>query len=147
MDSVLRALLVYIVLFIILRLSGKRTLNTNTPFGLVLIFLISSSVADVLKDEDKSITNGVVLATSLVLIHLAFARLKWNKRSMEKVIEDVPTLLVKNGELLKDRMERSRITTEDILYAGRKQKLKQLHQIKYAILETDGSLCIIPKEE
>src|SRR4051812_380482 len=110
MHSVLRALLVYIVLFIILRLSGKRTLNTNTPFGLVLIFLISSSVADILKDDDKSITNGFLLAISLVLIHMVFAKLKWGNRGMEKIIDDVPTLLVKNGELLKDRMKESRIT-------------------------------------
>jgi uncharacterized membrane protein YcaP (DUF421 family) len=147
MDSVLRAIFVYLLLFVIFRASGKRTLQESSPFGMVLIFLISSSVADILKDEDRSITNGVVLAVTLVLMHLGFSYLKRDSTKLAKVIEDVPTLLVHDGQLLKQRMKDARVTREDILAAAREEQLGYINQIKYAILETNGTIRIIPKEK
>jgi uncharacterized membrane protein YcaP (DUF421 family) len=147
MESVLRAALVYLVLFLILRVSGKRTLKETTPFGAVLLFLIGSAVADAMKDEDRSITNGFLIVTTLVLMHIIFSKIKWMSRRGEKLLDDVPTILVKDGELLEERMKNARVTTNDILASGRKEKLKEINDIKYAILEVDGSICIIPKEK
>jgi uncharacterized membrane protein YcaP (DUF421 family) len=101
MESILRALLVYFVLFLLFRLSGKRTINHNSPFGLILTFLISSSVADALKGEDRSITNSLLIACTLTGIHISISLLKRKSSVSAKVIDDVPTLLVKDGELLK----------------------------------------------
>jgi uncharacterized membrane protein YcaP (DUF421 family) len=145
MESILRALLVYFVLFALFRMSGKRTINHNSPFGLILTFLISSSVADALKGEDRSVTNNILIACTLAGIHLSLSLLKKRSPASAKVIDDVPTLLVKDGEVLKDRMYDSRVSEEDLLMAARKEKLSYINQIKYAILEIDGSICIIPK--
>src|SRR3954471_372583 len=104
MESILRGILVYFVLFILFRMSGKRTINHNSPFGLILTFLVSSSVADALKGEDRSITNSVLIACTLVLIHITLALIKKISHPAARVIDDVPTLLVKDGELLEERM-------------------------------------------
>jgi uncharacterized membrane protein YcaP (DUF421 family) len=146
MESVLRGILIYYTLFLIFRISGKRALNESSPFGLILIFLISSSVSDALKGEDRSITNSLLLATTLIGLHVLMALLKSRKRKFAKFIDDVPTLLVKDGELLKERMKESKVTKEDILLEARKKKLGHISEIEYAILEIDGSICIIPKE-
>jgi uncharacterized membrane protein YcaP (DUF421 family) len=147
MESILRTALVYLVLFLILRISGKRTLKETTPFGAVLLFLIGSAVADVMKNEDRSITNGFLIVATLVLMHIIFSRIKWLSRGAEKLLDDVPTILVKDGKVFEERMKNARVTTNDILASGRKEKLKEMNDIKYAILEVDGSICIIPKEK
>ncbi|MCW3077752.1 MAG: hypothetical protein JWO32_2361 [Bacteroidetes bacterium] len=147
MESVLRSVLVYFVLFLIFRISGKRTLNEATPFGLILIFLISSSVAEVLKGEDKSSTNGIIQAFTLAIIHMGFAILKARNKRAAKIIDDVPTLIVKDGNKFEQRMKEARICEEDLLVAARQQKVTHISDIKYAIIEIDGSICIIPKEK
>src|SRR4051812_19267978 len=121
MESVLRAVLIYTILFTIFRFSGKRAVNKATPFGLILIFLISNSLSDGLKGEDKSITNGVIQACTLAVIHITLSLLKVNHASFERLIDDVPTVLVKDGELVKKGVDDSRVTVADILDSARKE--------------------------
>jgi uncharacterized membrane protein YcaP (DUF421 family) len=147
METVLRSILIYFVLFIIFRVSGKRTMEETTPFGLILILLISTAVADAMKNEDKSLTNGILQAITLMSIHILASRVKLLSRKTEKVMGDIPTLLLNNGVLLADRMKQARITRENILQAARAQKIMELGHIKYAILEIDGTISIIPKEK
>jgi uncharacterized membrane protein YcaP (DUF421 family) len=122
-------------------------MKESTPFGLILILLISSSVADAMKDEDKSLTNGLIQAMTLIVLHIFISNIKLGNRKTEKVLGDVPTLLIENGKMLDKRMKQTRVTKEDILQAARAGKIVSVDRIKYAILETDGSICIIPKEE
>ena len=142
----LRAVFVYFLLLILFRISGKRTINDASPFGLILIFLVSGSVADALKGEDHSTTNSVILASTLVFLHLVISMLKQNKKWFRQLVEDHPTLLVKDGEEIKSRMKKHRVSSEDILAAARKNSIKRMQDIKYAILEIDGSICVIKKE-
>ena len=147
MESVLRAVCVYLFLFLLFRISGKRTLMESSPFALILIFLISSSVADALKGVDKSITNSLVLACTLILMHVLFARLKSKSARAAKLIEDVPTILVKDGKADEQKLLSSKVTRDDLLREARKQHILELDRIKYAIMESDGSISIIKKKE
>jgi uncharacterized membrane protein YcaP (DUF421 family) len=147
MEAVLRAVLIYYTLFIIFRVSGKRTLSESSPFGLILIFLISGSVSEAMKDEDRSVTNSLILASTLICLHVLMARIKSRKRAAAKIIDDVPTILVRDGEILKDRLTQSNISREDLLKEARKKQLGYIEEIKYAILEIDGSISIIAKEK
>jgi uncharacterized membrane protein YcaP (DUF421 family) len=147
METILRGLLIYFLLLIILRISGKRTIQTSTPFGLVLIFLMSSTVADALKDEDRSITNSIILVCTLASIHIVLSFFKTRARTAEKLLDDVPTLIVKDGQLFEKRMKDARVTKEDVLASARGSQVKTLDQIRYAILEVNGKICIIPKED
>jgi uncharacterized membrane protein YcaP (DUF421 family) len=147
METVLRAVLIYIVLFIILRMSDKRTIQESTPFGLILILLISTSVADAMKDDDKSITNAIMQAITLIALHTLMSSFKLGSRKVEKVMGDIPTLLVENGKLREDKMKQSRVTRDNILEAARSKEVLRIEDIKYAILEINGTICVIPKKE
>src|SRR3954467_1846437 len=114
MEIVIRGIITYVLLFILFRVCGKRAISEATPFGLILIFLVSSSVADALKDDDRSMTGGFLLAMTLLLTHLAFSYIKLNSRRLKRIIDDVPTLLVKDGEPIKERMRKAMVTEEDV---------------------------------
>jgi uncharacterized membrane protein YcaP (DUF421 family) len=147
MNILIRGIIIYFFLFILLRIAGKRAVNSSTPFGLVLILLVSSSVSDAIKDEDRSLTSGLLLAITLIGIHRIVAFVKTKGHRMKRVIEDVPTLLVKDGEVFESVLRKSRVGIEDILSAAREQKLTKVEDIRYAILEIGGSITVIPKEE
>lgn len=146
MESVIRAILVYLFLFLLFRISGKRTLMESSPFALILIFLISSSVGEALKGEDRSVTNSIIQASTLIGLHLFFAMLKSKNKAASKMIEDVPTVLVKNGRVYTERLISAKMREEDLLREARKENLTDLGQVRYAILESDGSISIIKKE-
>lgn len=146
MESVLRAVVIYIFLMVILRLSGKRTFSELTTFDFILLLIISETTQQALLGEDFSITNAIVVIFTLVGLDVALSFIKQRFKSVERLVEGVPLVILENGKPLIERMTRSRIDEEDILAAGRSSHgLTRLDQIKYAVLERSGGISIIPK--
>ncbi len=146
MEPVLRASAIYIVLMVLFRISGRRSLAEMTSFDLLLLLVISETTQQALLGEDFSVTNAVlVMSTMLGLdIALSLAKLKWNRAS--KWIEGVPTILVEDGRPLTELMSRARVREDEILEAARRLRgLERMDQIKYAVLEASGGITIIPK--
>lgn len=146
MEAILHTILIYFVLFFLFRISGKRTMEETTPFGMVLILLISTSVADAIKNEDKSITNAILLACTLIGLHVGISAIKSRNTKIAHFIGDKPTLLVNKGELLHERLRMTRLRKDDILAAARENNVASIDKIKYAVLELDGSISIIKEE-
>ena len=148
MDSVIRGIVIYAFLLLVFRISGKRTLKDLTIFDFVLVLIIAETTQQALLGEDFSIINSFILISTLVLTDIGISLLKQWSPKVEKVIDSVTVVILKNGEMFKDRTEKERIDEKDILEAGRQlHGLERLDQIKYAILEVDGSISIIPKAE
>lgn len=147
MDAVLRALAIYAFLLVIMRLSGRRTFGQMTPFDFVLLLVIGESTQQALIGDDFSFTNAVVLITTLIGIDVALSLVKQRSETAERILDGLPLVIVRHGRPLKDLMDRARVDEQDVLHAARMlQGLERLDQIKYAVLETDGSISIIPTE-
>jgi uncharacterized membrane protein YcaP (DUF421 family) len=132
---------------IVFRLSGKRTLAQTTPFEFILLLIISEVTQQALVGEDYSITTSLILITTLIGTDLLFSMIKQRWHGFEKVTEGSPLIIVANGKMLENRGRKSRVSEEDVLEAARSlHGLERLEQIKYAVLELDGSISIIPKE-
>jgi uncharacterized membrane protein YcaP (DUF421 family) len=145
MESVLRGLLVYFFLLIVFRISGKRTLSQTTSFDLVLLLIISETTQQAMVDNDHSITNGFLLIITLVGTSILLAALKQFFPKLELFLEGQPVIVVNNGKLLHEVMNKVRVDQEDILLAARMlHGLERMDQIKYAILERDGEISIVP---
>jgi uncharacterized membrane protein YcaP (DUF421 family) len=146
MDTVYRALAVYLVLLVILRGSGQRSLSQITSFDFVLLLILGESTQQALVGNDFSLTTGLLLVASLVGIDMTFALVKQRSRTLERLIDGVPLVIVEDGRPLHERMDRSRVDEGDVLAAAReRQGLERMDQIKYAVLERSGGISIIPK--
>lgn len=142
---VFRALLVYVLIFIILRLSGKRTLGEMTAFDLVLLLIISEAVQNALLNDDHSITGSMIVVLTLVFTDVMVSLGTNRYGFLDSVVNGIPLIILENGKPIQDRMEKARVQEDDILEAARKtQGLESMDQIKYAVLEKDGSISIIP---
>lgn len=145
MVSVLRAAAVYGALLVFFRLSGKRTLAQVTTFDLILTLIISESIQQALVGENGSFTNALLIILTLVSVEVGLSWLSARSEKIDKAVNGVPLLLVDNGEVLHERMKKVRVTEDDILSSARRlQGLERIDQIKYAVMETDGSISVIP---
>ena len=145
MESVLRAVVIYLFLLLVFRISGKRSLAQMNAFDLVLVLIIGESASQGLTGDDFSITTTFVLVTTLILMEKGFALLKQNSPTAEHWLDDLPTVLVENGKPLKDKMKRQEVSEEDVLEAARDtQGLETMDQVKYAVLERGGTISVIP---
>lgn len=147
MDSIVRAAIVYVFLLLIFRLSGRRTLSEMTMFDFILVLIVSESVQEALIGDDRSLTNAGLVIITLVIINVALSLLKLKFLTLDKWIDGRPFVIVEQGRCLADRLAKARVDERDIMEAARiDHGLERLDQIKYAVLERNGRISIVPKE-
>lgn len=148
MDSILRALTVYVFLLVLFRIAGRRTLAEMTNFDFVLLLIISEATQNAMIGNDYSITNGVLVILTLIGVDIGLSVMKQRFPLMERYMDGMPLVIVDEGRPLKDLMDRARVDEQDILASARdKHGLERMEQIKYAVLERNGGISIIPKGE
>jgi uncharacterized membrane protein YcaP (DUF421 family) len=148
MESVLRAFAIYAVLLLLFRISGRRTLREMTAFDLVLLLIISEATQQAMIGDDFSFTNAVLVIATLLLTDIGLSLVKARSARVARVLEGVPTLLVAHGSALPGRLEHARLDEQDVLSAARElQGLERMEQIRFAVLETDGQISIVPALE
>jgi uncharacterized membrane protein YcaP (DUF421 family) len=146
MDSVLRGAVVYLFLLVLFRISGQRALAQTTTFDFVLLLIISEAVQQAMIGNDNSMTHAALIVMTLVGLNIALSLVKQRSKRIEKILEDVPLVLVEEGRLLRERMDKVRVDEDDILEAAREyQGLERLEQIRFAVLERNGCITIIPR--
>ncbi|MBP2237386.1 uncharacterized membrane protein YcaP (DUF421 family) [Sinorhizobium kostiense] len=147
MDSVGRGFAIYVILLIVMRLSGRRTVAQMTPFDFVLLLIVAETTQQALLGDDFSIINATVLILTLFSLDIVLSYMKqWSPRA-RLVLDGTPTVLIADGEIDARAIKRARIDIEDILAAAREQEgLSRLDQIKFAVLEADGGISILPQK-
>lgn len=146
METILRAGAVYFFILFTLRITGKRSLGEVTTFDFILILIISETTQEALMGDDFSVINSFIAIAALFSIDILLNKVKQKSKTCEKVFEDVPLIILENGKPFPERMKEEDVDEEDILSAAREMRgLERMDQIKYAILERDGTISIIPK--
>ena len=146
MDAVMRASAVYLLLLLIFRLAGRRTMAQMTSFDFVFLLIISEATQNAMLGDDFSFTNGALVILTLVGLDVLLSQVKRWYPVAEKWLDGKPTILVAQGQPLTDVMNRARMDERDVLMAAREtQGLERMDQIKYAVLEKSGGISIIPR--
>jgi len=147
MESIFRGLFIYFFLLLVFRISGRRTLSNATTFDLVLLLIISEVTQQAMVDTDHSITNSVLLILTLVMTSLGLSELKQRFPRLKCILEGSAVMVVRNGSLVHKRMNELRVDEDEILEAARMAHgLESLDEIKYAFVEPNGEISVVPKE-
>ncbi|AFZ66779.1 DUF421 domain-containing protein [Deinococcus peraridilitoris] len=147
MESVIRAVVVYVALMIMFNVAGKRSMSETNTFDFVVLLIISEAVQNALIGEDLSLTNALLIVMTLLGLMVGMSVWRYRSSKLEKLLSGGPLILVRDGNLMEDRMRMARVDLPDILLAARSsQGLERLEQIKYAVLEEGGSISIIAKQ-
>ena len=146
-DSIVRAAAVDLVLLLLFRIAGRRPLAQITTFDFVLLLIIAEAIQQAMIDDDYSMTNAFLVVVTLLGLDIAISLLKQRSKAFDKLVDDVPLVLVEDGRPLRDRMDKVRVDEDDILASARElQGLERMDQIKYAVLERNGGITVVPKQ-
>jgi uncharacterized membrane protein YcaP (DUF421 family) len=146
MDTVIRAAVIYAFLFLVFRVAGKRSLADITTFDFILLLIIAETTQQALIGDDFSIITAILLISTLFLIEVVLTLLKQRYPGVDRLMEGEPVVLVENGRPLQQRLDLERVDLDDILEAARRWRgLERIDQIKFAVLERDGNITIVPR--
>ncbi len=137
---------IYIAMILGLRLLGKRELGQLSIYDLVLIIVISNSVQNAMVGSDTTLLGGLVAALTLLILNRLFTWFMQRSDTISGWMEGEPTLLVRDGKLIKSQMQKEGVTTEHVLAAMREHGIGELSQVQMAVLEVDGSISIVAKD-
>mgnify|MGYP005862549011 FL=1 len=143
-EIVIRTVLVYLVILVDLRISGKREIGQMTVFDLVVLLLIANAVQNAMVGPDASLTGGILAAAVLLVANALLARLRLHSPPLKQLVEGSPTLLVLHGEVIPDHLRREGLDQETLEAALREHGVADLADVEMAVLEIDGSISVVP---
>src|SRR5262245_5282418 len=145
METVIRTVAVYLILLVLIRLTGRRTLAQVTAFDFVVLLIIGGSTQRALLGQDYSVINAMLVVVTLLTMDVVFSLIERDSRLFSKFVNGVPMILVEDGRLLPGRLRKARLTEDEVLAAARRSRgIERMEDIKYAILEASGDISVIP---
>ncbi len=144
LDVVARSAIVYLVLLGLLRLGGKRQVGQLSIADLVLILLIANGVQNAMVGENTTLIGGLVAAGTLILIDLAVDKAQQRSERVRSVLEGEPRILIRDGVVLTRAVQQEGIATGDLMSAIRQHGVADVEGVSMAVLETNGSISVIP---
>ena len=144
MEIVVRALVLFVFLWVVTRAVGRSTLGELSTFELLLYVTMGDLVQQGVTQQDYSITSAVLAVGTFALLTVLLSWLQWRFPRARPVLTGRALLVVKDGEVLEDAMRAQRLATADFLVAAREQGIRRTSDIEYAVLESDGRLSFFP---
>jgi uncharacterized membrane protein YcaP (DUF421 family) len=141
-ELILRAVIVYVFLFVLLRLLGKRHVGELAAFDLVVLLILSEGVQNALVGDDKSVIGAVITTSTLIGLSALAGYVAWRSKKAERFLEGTPRVLVRNGKVCDDVLAHEQITRAELIEALRREGCTVLTKVRFAVLEIDGSITI-----
>src|SRR5262245_35056658 len=145
-EKMLRPVLVYVFLIVGLRMAGKRELAQLNPFDLVVLLTLSNTVQNAIIGDDNSVSGGIIGATTLLAVNYVVVRFLYNHERIDRVIEGDSDMLIEDGVILTDRLQKELITRAELEAAAHKQGFASLDDIDRAILDPGGTMSFFAKK-
>jgi uncharacterized membrane protein YcaP (DUF421 family) len=143
-ELIVRAVIVYLFLIVLLRVSGKRQVGQLAPFDLVLLLVLSNAVQNSMNGGDNSLAGGLVSAATLVGLNYAVGYATFRNKKVEALVEGRPQVIIHNGRVYEDVMKRAKLTHHELNAALRQAGVACADDVRTAILENNGSVSVVP---
>jgi uncharacterized membrane protein YcaP (DUF421 family) len=143
MDIVLRAVIIYVVVFAFTRALGRRELSTLQPFDLILLIVIGDLIQSGVTQNDLSVTGVLLILCTIGSLQVLTSYIAFRFRRVRPILQGEPIVLVENGKLIDRNMRRERLTLDDLAEKARLSEIASIAEIKWAVLETNGDISFI----
>lgn len=141
----LRTVLIYFVVFLMLRLMGKREIGKLSLFDLVISIMIAEIAVFVLEDVEKPVMDGIVPMATLVLIQIFIAYVTLKNRNLRILFDGKPSVIIKQGLIDREEMKKHRYNLDDLMQQLRQNKIMNVADVEFAVLEPSGKLSVVEK--
>lgn len=147
MYTIVHAVIGYFFLLLVVRVLSRRPGAQMTPFEFVLVFLMGGVIILATVGDDHSVTNAVCAVLTVGMLHRGVSSLKQRYPYLSKLVDGTPLVLLEKDRWQTEVMAKMRLADDDVMAAARVKGVKSLDQIKYAILERNGAISIIKKQQ
>lgn len=145
MDLVLRAAFVFFFILLLTRVIGKRELGSLQPLDLVLLIVLGDALQQGLTQDDYSLTGAVLVVGTIAVLQVFVSWLSYRFPRVRPILDGEPIIVVQDGQVIERNIKRERLTPDDIVEEARKQHIAHLADVRYAVLETGGTISFITK--
>lgn len=145
MDIVLRATVIFVALYVLVRLMGKRELGQMTPFELIVLVVIGDLIQQGVTQNDFSLTGAIIAVSTIAFLALVMSWLSYLFPRAERLFEGEPRVILRDGELLADNLRRNRLTRSEIESEMRLAGISRMSDVAWAILEPRGKISFIQR--
>jgi uncharacterized membrane protein YcaP (DUF421 family) len=143
MDLVLRAIVVFAFVLLLTRVIGKRELGSLQPFDLILLIVLGDALQQGLTQDDYSLTGAILVVGTIAVLQVFVSWISYRFPASRPILEGEPLIIVQDGEVIERNIKRERLTVEEIAEEARKQQIAHFSEIRFAILETGGTISFI----
>src|SRR3954469_11177612 len=145
MDIVIRAIVIFFAVFLITRMVGRRELGMNEPFDLILLVVLGDLIQQGVTQSDYSVTGTMLAVGTFTVLTVALSYLSFRSKRIRGMLEGNPLVLVEDGKPIAKNLQSQRMALDEVLSEARMQQVTSVDDIRWAILETTGSISVIPK--
>lgn len=142
-----RALILYCIVFFVIRLMGKKELSKVQPFELAIIIVISDLASAPMSSRGMSLLDGIVPIITLLLAYSIFLLLNHSSNKVQDIVCGVPILIIKDGKIQEDEFNKQKYTVSDLMSQLHEKDIFNIEDVKYGIIETNGNLSVIKNDE
>ncbi len=140
-----RAIVLYIIVLIVMRLMGKREIGQLQPFELAISIMIADLASLPMTETGVPISNGIIPILGLLVMHLVISMLNMKSTKIREIICGKPSILIFRGKIDEEVLKRERFTINELEERLRDNNIFNIGDVEYAVLETSGQVTVIPK--
>ena len=143
MDIVLRGIVVFVFLYALMRVVGRRELSSLEPFDLILLVILGDAVRQGLTQDDYSLTGAILAVGTIAALQVGTSWLNFRFPKLRSIIDGEPLVVVQDGKPIERNLKRERVTLDDLAEEARKQNIAKLEDVQWAVMETSGVISFI----
>lgn len=147
MDIVIRAAVVFVFIYLLMRALGRRELSSMEPFDIILLVVIGDLVQNGVTQSDYSVTGALLAVTTIALLTVLVSWSSFRFKRLRPILAGEPVVLVEDGEVIETNLKRQRLTVEEIESEARIKQIRSLEDVRWAILETNGQISFVEKSQ
>jgi len=147
MDIVLRGIVIFGVLYVLMRVIGRRELSSLEPFDLILLVVLGDAVQQGLTQDDYSLTGAALAIGTIAFLQLTVSYANFRFPKLRPLLDGEPIVIVRDGKPIEKNLRRERLTSDDLAVAMRRQNIAELDDVAWAVMETSGAISFIKKSD
>jgi uncharacterized membrane protein YcaP (DUF421 family) len=147
MDIVIRAAVIFAFLYLLMRMLGRRELSSMEPFDIILLVVIGDLVQQGVTQSDYSVTGALLAVSTIALLTVLVSWVSFRSRRMRAVLAGEPIVLVEDGNVIERNLRRQRLAVDELETEARLKQIRSLDDVRWAILETDGQISFVEKQQ
>src|SRR3954454_1479447 len=145
MDLVLRATVLYVFIVVVMRVIGRRELSSMSPIDLILLIVLGDAVQQGLTQDDYSVTGAFIAVATIASLQVLTSYVSFRSGRARKVLEGLPIVLIEDGKIVQENLNRERMTEDEVAEEMRMQQISAFSEVQWGILESNGSISFVQK--